>query len=201
MRLGTLPTILLAVCLPAFPQLAPPAWLSDAKGFCAELSRRANGAAASPPIGKPPATRFADYPARPIATPRSHAAVIGKDDWTDSRKFATAVRAAASEGPDFAGRFAVVSWSCGSWCSNSVIADVTTGKFFDTPFLGVGGCRRTTGAFDTIERRHDSALLIVRGSLEMTFGNSFGAGPCGVFYFRWAQDRLRLIGCDISNEN
>ena len=49
--------------------------------------------------------------------------------------------------------------------------------------LGVVGCKETTGAFNTIERRANSSLLVVRGRLEMTFDHSFSDGPCGIFYF------------------
>ena len=74
------------------------------------------------------------------------------------------------------------------------------GKTYETPFVGVVGCRGVTGDFDTLQRQAASSLLIVRGSLEMSFDNTFGEGPCGTFYFRWVPDRLRLIGADIQGE-
>jgi hypothetical protein len=148
-------------------------------------------------MGKPTSTLFSDYAVHPVRTPRPNEAVIGKYDWTNKVKFSHEIKSEASKGPDFAGRYAIVLWSCGSWCSNSVIADVLSGKTYDMPFAGVVGCEPITGNFDTLQRRADSSLLIVRGSLEMSNGGYLDEGPCGTFYFRWASDRLHLVGCDI----
>ena len=190
-------TILFAFCGPLTCQNEIPGWFSDAKGFCSELAKRTNGRGVPVPIGKPTSIRFADYPSRPVAPQRSEEAVIGKEAADDEKTFPQAIKLAASTGPDFAGRYAIVEWSCGSWCTNSVIADVLNGKMYDTPFAGVVGCRAVTGDLPTIQRRANSALLIVRGSLEMSFDHSLSEGPCGTFYFRWQSSRLRLIGCDI----
>jgi hypothetical protein len=132
-----------------------------------------------------------------VAPPRSGEAIIGKDEANDDKRFAQAVTSAASSGPDFAGRYAIVRWTCGTWCTNAVIADVVRGKSYELPFLGVIGCKETTASFDTMERRANSTLLIVRGSLEMTFADSFSEGPCGTFYFTWQSNRLQLIGCEV----
>ena len=189
--------ITVAVCGPLFCQDRVPGWFSDAKGFCRELADRANGKGTPVPPAKPNSVRFTDYASRSVPPQRSQEAIIGKDEANNDEMFAQAVKLAASSGPDFAGRYAIVRWTCGTWCSNAVIADVISGKSYETPFLGVIGCKETNGSSDTIERRVNSSLLVVRGSLEMTFDQSFSEGPCGVFYFRWQSNRLHLIGCDI----
>jgi hypothetical protein len=201
MRFLVCATILCASCAPGLCQNSPPSWFKNAKEFCAELAKRTNAKGTPVPIGKPKSTQFADYATHPIASPRSSEAIIGKYDWTDKEAFAREVKSEASKGPDFAGRYALVRWSCGSWCSNAVIADVVTGRTRETPFVGVVGCQEVTKDFDTVQRQASSSLLIVRGSLEMAFDHSFDEGPCGTFYFRWNVDRLRLIGCEINNEN
>ena len=116
------------------------------------------------------------------------------------REFSKSIRAEIRKGPDFAGGFAILAWSCGSWCSNATIADVRTGKTHETPFLGIVGCSDVTGDFDTLQRKADSSLLIARGKLEMAFGDNFGDGPCGTYHFQWRLNHLRLIGCDITAE-
>ncbi len=118
----------------------------------------------------------------------------------DKEEFARAIKSEISKGPDSADRYALLGWSCGTWCSNNLIADIVTGKTYEIPFLGVVGCREVTGDFDTIQRQANSSLMIVRGSLEMPFDQSFDEEPCGTFYFRWRVDRLRLVGCDINSE-
>ena len=132
--------------------------------------------------------------------PRAEEGILGKYDWKP-RGFAKAVQAEIRKGPDFAGRLAILSWSCGTWCRNATIADVRTRKTYDTPFVGIVGCEKITGNFDTLQRRADSSLLIARGSLEMSFGQYSDGGPCGTYYFQWRVNRLRLIGCDIPAED
>jgi len=177
-----------------------PAWLHNPHAFCQVLSKRTNGAAAPVPFGKPPRSAFDDYPARPIATPRTDHGGLGKYDWTDRKLFSQSVKAEISKGPDFAGRFAILLWSCGTACSNATIADVQTGKTHDTPFVGIVGCREN-GDSETLRSKAASTLLIAQGSLEMAYGHYFDEGPCGTFYFEWRANRLRLIGCEIPAVN
>jgi hypothetical protein len=116
------------------------------------LTHRTNGKTAAVLLSAPKATRFEDYEVRPIAPQRSSDAVVGKYDWTDKANFGRVVTSEAAKGPDFAGRYAIVEWSCGSWCTNFLIADVLNGKIYDTPFGGVVGCRDITGDLPTMQR-------------------------------------------------
>ena len=199
MRLVVAAAILSSFCCASFCQ-EPPAWLKDPKGFCIELAKRANKNGEPVPTGKPRLGRFTDYPSRAVAPQRAEQAVLGKYDWTDKQSFAREAKAEAAKGPDFAGGYAILTWSCGTWCANAAIASVRTGRTHSPPFVGVVGCASVTGDFETLERHADSSLLMVRGSLEMSFGNSFDEGPCGVFYFRWVPDHLQLAGCDVQSE-
>jgi hypothetical protein len=130
--------------------------------------------------------------------PTRREGILGKYDWEDERVFSQSVRAEIKKGPDFAGRFAILTWSCGSWCANATIADIRTGKTYETPFVGIVGCSEVTGDFDTLQRKADSSLLIARGRLEMAVGDNFDDGPCGTYYFQWRLNHLRLIGSDIT---
>lgn len=136
--------ILLAFGCRGFCQKDLPAWFHDAQGFCEELAGRTNVKGSPVPIGAPKSAQFADYATRPVAPPRTAPAIIGRGDWTDKRSFAHAVKSEISKGPDFAGRYAVVRWSCGTGCSNDLIADVVTGRTYGMPFLGVAACRKVT---------------------------------------------------------
>lgn len=178
--------------------LVRPAWFDNPDAFCAELAARANGRSAKFKITRRDPPRFEDFPAEPIGRPRTKEGLLHKDDWRDVRKAAREIRKEARKGPDFAGRYAIIRTSCGTWCTNAVIADVITGSRSGVPFLGVVGCRFVTGGHDTIERRPDSRLMIVRGSLEMTYGHTFDDGPCGTFSFLWDRGRLRLLTCQIA---
>ena len=80
---------------------------------------------------------------------------------------------------------------------NGVAADDTAGTEdgtdTNTEDSGVPLVPRSGSCEDPIDLPAGQTV-IVRGSLEMTFGHSFSEGPSGVFYFRWTQGRLRLIG-------
>src|SRR6202012_5110373 len=91
----------------------------DAKGFCIELAKRANKNGEPVPMGKPRLWRFTDYPSRTVAPQRAEQAVLGKYDWTDQQSFAREAKAEAAKGPDFAGGYAILTWSCGTWCANA----------------------------------------------------------------------------------
>jgi hypothetical protein len=190
--------VIAAFCADATGQSSTPSWLHDARGFCQELAKRTNGARDTVPFGKPARAQLFNYPARPVARQRTEEGILGKYDWEDPKVFSASVKAEIKKGPDFAGRFAILRWSCGSGCSNATIADVITGKTYETPFVGIVGCA-VTGDSDTLQRKADSSLLIARGRLEMAFGDHFDEGPCGSYYFQWRSNHLRLIGCDIDN--
>lgn len=197
MRHIALPALIVAtLSLSAGDDSASPAWLHDPHGFCQELSRRTNGSGVPVPYGKPPRSAFEDYPIHPIATPRTAPGVLGKYDWTDRKVFSQSVKTEISDGPDFAGRFAILRWSCGTACSNATIADVQTGKTHNTPFVGIVGCPEN-GDSDSLQSKADSTLLIAQGSLEMGYGHYFDEGPCGTFYFQLRSNHLHLIGCEI----
>ncbi len=122
---------------------------------------------------------------------------MGKYDWTDKRKFYRAIRREAAKGPDFAGRYAVIEWSCGSDCVQAIFADVVTGATHRVPFLGVSRTRLDDSE-PLIANRADSRLMVVHGSLEMTYGYVFEDGPSGTFSFLWEGKHLRLLTCQIS---
>lgn len=182
----------------SFCQNKIPGWFQEGRSFCQELATRTNIKGSSPSLGRPKLHQLSDYPARPISPPRSESAVVGKYDWDNKATWDASIRAESAKGPDFAGRFVVMQWSCGTSCSNAALVDTLSHKTHKMPFVGVVGCPSVAVDRPTIQRRADSNLLIVRGSLEITFARGlFSEGPCGTFYYLWSAKRFRLIGCEI----
>lgn len=124
---------------------------------------------------------------------RASPASIGRQENQTDAEFDRQMVAAAKQGPDFAGHYAIVGWSCGFVCVNMVIVDVRTGRIFHTPFVGVGQCRNPDA--EMISFRLNSRLLILKGSLEIPDWktHTFDDGPCGTFYYVWNRNRLQLI--------
>lgn len=181
-----------------FSQNRTPPLEPDAMSSCNELTILANGANSAVPVGKPKSIQFADYPTRPVAPQRPNEAVISKYDVIEKKKFAQVVRDVVSEGPDFAGRYALVTWGCGTWCWNVVIADVVTGRVYNAPFAAAIGFPSVTPG-ELIQRRADSSLLVVSGCLDIRNGQQLKADACGTFYFNWSATHLKLIGCEIKD--
>lgn len=170
-------------------------WLACPAVFAQTKATQTKTTMAKPADGLP---RFADFRV-PVPIPeRKEPAVVGNQDAVteEPAAFDRRVAAEARKGPNFAGHYTVVIWSCGSPCLNMVIVDIETGKVYETPFVGVTGWGRCDGSVDApgpLAYRIDSALLVVTGSLEIADPKTgtFDEGPCKRFYYRW--DGRRLI--------
>jgi hypothetical protein len=146
-----------------------------------------------PQVGTPAIPRFEDFRVPTPISKRKDIAIIASDDGGPTETpdhFKKRIRDAAKGGPDFAGHYTVVKWTCGSNCAGLAITDVLTGAVYDTPFMLVTG-----GVYvppnEVISYRLDSNLLIIKGSVETPSTES--NGPWGTFYYRWDGRRLILI--------
>ena len=125
------------------------------------------------PFDKYPAAVFHGRPAAPhLETARA-------------RQFRTAIFKGAKAGANFAGRFALVSWGCGSSCGSYVIVDSHSGKVREPSELlnvelGHGG-----PAY-----RVDSSLLVLANCPEPKV---YGEKGCERKFYNWDGQRLVLV--------
>ena len=96
-----------------------------------------------------PLPRFEDYRAD-AAFKGSPAAVVTEGSKL-ARTYRTRLREGAAKGPNFAGRFTLVSWGCGASCQEWAVVDARTGQVSEWMI------RTSVGA----EFRADSRLLLV----------------------------------------
>ncbi len=109
--------------------------------------------------------KFEDYPA---AKTHSGKPATAKVERAGDRMYRTRIREGAAKGPNFAGRFTVVQWGCGSACVETVIVDAGNGTVFHLPGAELGcsdlmcslNMQCQTGSAPWY--RLDSELLIVR---------------------------------------
>jgi hypothetical protein len=94
------------------------------------------------------APRFEDYPPQDHVdgTPAQVIFVEGEPAW----QFRTVIRKAAAEGPNFAGRYTVASWGCGTACQQNAVIDAADGRITAFNLMTTGG----------VEYRLASRLLI-----------------------------------------
>lgn len=110
---------------------------------CAQVNANAQ------PVGKL-SPRFEDFRVPTPVPARKDSAVIARSDPTlppgreeTTANFQKRIRGEAKKGPNFAGHFTIVMWSCGSDCSNLAVVDLQNGKIYDTPFLAARGNSRS----------------------------------------------------------
>ena len=127
-------------------------------------------------FGSPPS--FEDYPVRH----RYRGALAAPDltSHSDAPRFAAALERGVLEGPNFAGRFTIVTRSCGRLCREFVIVDAETGAIHP-------------GLTDTppFTYRLESRLLVIAAPSPLP-GRVPCAG-CSASYYVWQDDHLELI--------
>lgn len=119
-----------------------------------------------------------------------------------NRVFRTRIREAAKTGPNFAGRFTIGTWGCGSACLSMVTIDAKTGFVHDGPFGILGHFYFGKYYGDTpekeapfLEYRLNSRLLVVRGCPEDQ------AEKCGTYFYEWNGRTLKLLRMILVNRN
>jgi hypothetical protein len=135
-----------------------------------------NGPAApeSWPFRKYPAAVFPGQPAVPkLETPLA-------------KEHGTIIRKAVLRGANFAGRYAVVEWGCGTSCGVYVIVDERPGKVFEPPKISKGIDLGVAGP----EFRPDSTLMIVASCPPPEV---YGLENCERKFYTWDGSRLVLL--------
>jgi len=116
----------------------------------------------SPQAVKPGTTpRFEDYPAKEIFTGKTAPLKLNED----TRMFRTRLSQAAKGPPNFAGRYILVTWGCGTDCLMGGVIDAKTG---DTTMIPFSICCQDIDAQEDMEKvdvRKDSRLAIFNGLL------------------------------------
>ena len=128
--------------------------------------------------------RFEDYPAARFTGRPAPAAISGRR----ARRYRTMIRTQAAEGPNFAGRYTVATWGCGTGCLQFAVVDARTGRVYFHPQA------ETVGAVsyqdeERLQFRPDSRLFVVSGQL---LGRG-GFEDEGKFYYEWKNNRFRLL--------
>ena len=139
-------------------------------------SRRERPAARAP--------RFEDYPVREVY--RGPVAPVRLDS-RRARMFRTRLREDSRSGPNFAGRYAVVVWGCGTGCAQMGVVDSKTGRVYFPPV----GHMDIPDTEDAEARarffRLDSRLLVI------TQNYYDGTGSYTAYYFLFEGGRFRLL--------
>jgi hypothetical protein len=123
--------------------------------------------------------RFEEYLTTETFSSAAHAPIL---DTPFDRKYRTAIREGLVNGANFAGRYVVVKWGCGTGCTSFVIVDAKTGIVYDPPFHSLDFHTPPKDSDvqwwfypERLNYRKESRLLIIEGCL--------AGRPCGRTYF------------------
>lgn len=173
-------------------------WLCDDNARAAGLSFERRGAATAPassttfpspapPTPSPlagsnaPAPLYRHFPIAVYAGPHAPVTLRTKTAYA----YRTRLREGAQGPINFAGRYKVVTWGCGTSCTTGAIIDAISG---DVAFLPSVCCEDwpTDANFERVNTRPDSRLAVLAGQLNETGFN-------GLHYFVMESGRLTSI--------
>jgi hypothetical protein len=147
-----------------------------------------NSSAKSPPPIDPIPTSRAVNPVVPTfdqykveTTFRGRAVHIQLID-AKSKRYATMLRRAARQAPNFAGHYVLTSIGCGASCTSSAVIDLNTGTVSWLPFTV---CCSDVNVSEPLDYRKNSSLLVIRGSRD--------ENGRGTYYYWFYGKRFLLI--------
>lgn len=139
MRRAVAPVILTGGCLGIGCQA------SDETASAAVPANDAEKATSTAPATLP---AFEDYPVKDVFQDAPAEVDLNSADY--GPLYRTVLRDVAATGPDFAGRYTVVQWGCGTGCQVNAVVDARTGELSEQTLVTQNG----------VAYRLDSALLI-----------------------------------------
>jgi hypothetical protein len=134
--------------------------------------------------------RFQDYS---VAVYKGKRAPVNLNSAEGAGTFRTRLREGASKGVNFAGRYTLVAWGCGTSCLMAGIIDAKTGTVYFPKELGGFGVWYFSDNpnAEALEFKANSRLLVLSGfpATEMNVDEP----KTGLYYYEWTGARLRLI--------
>jgi hypothetical protein len=103
-----------------------------------------------------------------------------------AKRYKEALSASASQGPNFAGHYRIVTWGCGTACLELAIVDLENGRVIFPGNLKRDYYQGVRDGSEPFSFRKDSALLVVAGSPN-------NRERLGLHYFLWKPDDLMDI--------
>jgi hypothetical protein len=167
---------LMLLAIPAFSQKVAPMPLFESYSVATVF----NGTPAAPILVTPEQRRY--------QTRIRNGVLKGEDVVADSESN----RRLTKPETNFAGKYVVIIWGCGSQCGMMAVVDAETGNVYDPPLSGTGS--ELFVPLDNLSDMHigfrrDSSLMILRNACQ-DFRNR---KSCGTYYFNWKDNRWVLV--------
>lgn len=125
--------------------------------------------------------KFEDFPATEFSSNKNIVADINSDPI--GRVYRSAIRGDVEYfGINFAGKYSIADWGCGSGCQDGVIVDADTGHIYRLPGIPM------TNGYDA---RKDSRLLVQN---PLTVGSGWMNDWFKIRYWEWIGTDFKLLG-------
>jgi len=130
------------------------------------------GVAARPAAYAAKIPQFAAYPASPGYHGRNAEPQLSTPE---ARTYRTRLREAAKERPNFAGRYILTTWGCGTSCVMGAVIDAQSGRVTFLPATVCCWSVSVDDGFRPVEARLTSRLIVLSGLLDEkgTMGSHF----------------------------
>lgn len=103
---------------------------------------------------------------------------------SDDRMFSTRLREASKEKPNFAGRYILTAWGCGTSCLMGAVIDAKTGKVYWWHFSICCWGSEVDDNFQPIEFRLNSKLIVFSGARNEKDGDN------GAHFYKFENGRF-----------
>jgi hypothetical protein len=130
------------------------------------------------------APRFADYPVAKLSHIRVAKPKVPKN-WDEDVRLRLLDTVGTSSRANFAGRYFMAVWGCGSACVTGAIVEARTGRVYALPT--VSSWFEVHDKFEGIDFRHNSHLVVLSGQ------RSEKKGDMGQHFYVWENGKLRFL--------
>lgn len=117
--------------------------------------------------------QFRDYPVRDVFRGRAAKVDLGTPE---NRNYRTRLKEAAAQPTNFAGRYVLTTWGCGTSCVTGAAVDLMSGK---VTFLPATIC-----CWGDVDKDFKPAKFQARSRLIVFLGQLNDEGPAGPHYFQ-----------------
>lgn len=105
-------------------------------------------------------------------------------------EFVKRILEAAKQGPNFAGSYTLIMWSCGFVCVSSAVVDQKTKKVYFVEFTA-SDCPYASPRKAVLEFSKESDVIKINGVVEWDGGKK--VSKCGVHTFQWIGNRMKYL--------
>lgn len=137
------------------------------------------------------APKYDEYPAK---VEHKIARKINLKSHSEAKFFRTNLKRALTNSEiNFAGKYILTYWGCGSGCTQGAIIDAQTGNvFFPLELQGVYAGGLSLGKHEMLEYKKNSNLLVINGYSGSGF-NPEKATQHGIYYYQWNGKAFKLL--------